>query len=124
MPKGVAQPNEIWLRQTVGESVGGSGGESTEAMPEGVASRREDRLATLSQAAAAPFYSRCAGVQPAHRAGLIELAALLAQQQQGQIVPLAITVARPHMTRSQLEGAIYKSEDLLAKASLFNQPSR
>ena len=122
VPKGVAQPNEIWLRQTVGESVGGSGGESTEAMPEGVASWREDRLATLSQRQPRLFTVVVPVYNPRTEQALIELAALLAQQQQGQIVPLAITVARPHMTRSQLEGAIYKSEDLLAKASLFNQP--
>ena len=52
---------------------------------------------------------------------LIELAALLAQQQGGQIVPLAITVARPHMTRSQLSRAVYRSETLLEKARLFSQ---
>ncbi len=52
---------------------------------------------------------------------LIELAALLAQQQGGQVVPLAIAVARPHMTRSQLSRAVQRSETLLAKASLFSQ---
>ncbi|MGB3294928.1 MAG: cation:proton antiporter [Phormidesmis sp.] len=53
---------------------------------------------------------------------LIELAALLAQQQGGQVVPLAIAVARPHMTRSQLSQSVQRSETLLAKASLFSQP--
>ncbi len=52
---------------------------------------------------------------------LIELAALLAQQQGGQVVPLAIAVARPHMTRSQLSRSVQHSETLLTKASLFSQ---
>jgi Kef-type K+ transport system membrane component KefB/nucleotide-binding universal stress UspA family protein len=47
---------------------------------------------------------------------LVGMAALLAQHQAGRIVPLAITVARPHMTRQQLEGAVARSEQLLHKA--------
>ncbi len=126
VPKAVTQPNETWLRQTAGESVGGSVGEfaneSLGAFPDGVASRHEDRPAALSQRQSRLFTVVVPVYNPRTEQALIELAALLAQQQQGQVVPLAITVARPHMTRSQLEGAIYKSEDLLAKASLFNQP--
>ena len=118
VPKAAALPNETWLRQTVDES----GSESTEAFPDGVVQRPKDRPAAPSQRQPRLFTVVVPVYNPRTEQALIELAALLAQQQQGQIVPLAITVARPHMTRSQLEGAIYKSEDLLAKASLFNQP--
>ena len=98
VPKAAVLPNETWLRRRASDFI--------------KAPLRQPRFFTVM----VPVYN------PRTEQALIELAALLAQQQQGQIVPLAITVARPHMTRSQLEGAIHKSEDLLEKASLFNQP--
>ncbi|MEB3268862.1 MAG: cation:proton antiporter [Leptolyngbya sp.] len=52
---------------------------------------------------------------------LIELAALLAQQRQGQVVPLAIALARPHMTVDQLARSVRQSEALLAKAEALGQ---
>lgn len=52
---------------------------------------------------------------------LVELAASLAQRQQGRIVPLAITLARPHMNRQHLATAMARSEELLAKARQFSQ---
>ncbi len=52
---------------------------------------------------------------------LIELAALLAQKQAGKIVPLAITLARPHMNRAQLARAMSRSQDLLVNAEQFGQ---
>ncbi|MGC1219214.1 MAG: cation:proton antiporter [Phormidesmis sp.] len=69
----------------------------------------------------APFTVMVPVYNPQTEQFLIELSALLAQQQGGQIVPLAITVARSHMTRSQLENAAAKSEILLEKASEFSQ---
>ena len=52
---------------------------------------------------------------------LIALAALLAQQHKGQIVPLAITLARPHMSQQQLTKAILRSKRLLAKAKQYSK---
>ncbi len=123
VPKVAALPNETWLRATAGDF-------SEAAFGNGMAPRYEDRMAPRHEDGTREvplrqprFFTVMVPVyNPRTEQALIELAALLAQQQQGQIVPLAITVARPHMTRSQLEGAIHKSEDLLAKASLFNQP--
>lgn len=53
---------------------------------------------------------------PKTEAALVELAARLALQNDGQIVPLAITLARPHMSRPQLAQALDHSEALLAQA--------
>ncbi len=58
---------------------------------------------------------------PRTETDLIELAALLAQHQNGRIVPLAITLARPHMNRQQLATAMSRSEALLAKAEEVSQ---
>ncbi|MGF1603999.1 MAG: universal stress protein [Thermosynechococcaceae cyanobacterium] len=58
----------------------------------------------------APVYN------PQTEQNLIEMAALLARSQGGQIIPLAITVARPHMGTSQLHQAMERSEELLEKA--------
>jgi Kef-type K+ transport system membrane component KefB/nucleotide-binding universal stress UspA family protein len=52
---------------------------------------------------------------------LVGMAALLAQHQAGRIVPLAITVARPHMNRQQLEVAVARSEQLLHKAEALSR---
>ncbi len=47
---------------------------------------------------------------------LIELAALLARQTHGQILPLAIATAAAQMDAPQLENSLQRSEQLLAKA--------
>jgi Kef-type K+ transport system membrane component KefB/nucleotide-binding universal stress UspA family protein len=52
---------------------------------------------------------------------LIELAALLARRQGGYIVPLVITLARPHMNQRHLAKAMLQSERLLKKAEKFSQ---
>ncbi|MDZ8188840.1 MAG: cation:proton antiporter [Nostoc sp. ChiSLP02] len=48
---------------------------------------------------------------------LIEMAALLARQSQGKIVPLAIASATAHMDAPQLEASLERSERLLTKAT-------
>ena len=50
---------------------------------------------------------------------LIELAALLAKE--GKIVPLGITLARPHMTQQKLKQAISRTQNLLNKAEGFGR---
>lgn len=52
---------------------------------------------------------------------LIEMAALLARQAQGRIVPLAIATAFAHMDAPQLEASVQRSEKLLAKALAFSR---
>lgn len=58
---------------------------------------------------------------PATESALIELAARLAQQQNGEIIPLAITLARPGMSRPQLAQALDHSEALLAEAEALGE---
>jgi nucleotide-binding universal stress UspA family protein len=48
---------------------------------------------------------------------LIEMAALLARQVKGKIVPLAIATAAAHMDAPQLEASLQRSERLLSKAT-------
>lgn len=48
---------------------------------------------------------------------LIELAALLARQTSGRIIPLAIATAAAHMDAPQLEASLQRSERLLFKAT-------
>ncbi|NDJ25005.1 universal stress protein [Nostoc sp. B(2019)] len=48
---------------------------------------------------------------------LIEMAALLARQANGRIVPLAIATAAAHMDAPQLEASLQRSERLLVKAT-------
>ena len=48
---------------------------------------------------------------------LIEMAALLARQSQGKIIPLAIATAAAHMDAPQLEASLQRSEWLLNKAT-------
>ncbi|MBN3886105.1 MAG: cation:proton antiporter [Nostoc sp.] len=48
---------------------------------------------------------------------LIEMAALLARQSQGKIIPLAIANAAAHMDAPQLEASLQRSERLLIKAT-------
>ncbi|TVP62370.1 MAG: sodium:proton antiporter [Nodularia sp. (in: Bacteria)] len=48
---------------------------------------------------------------------LVEMAALLANQAQGKIVPLAIATAAAQMDAPQLETSLHRSERLLAKAT-------
>jgi len=48
---------------------------------------------------------------------LIEMAALLARQENGRIVPLAIATAFAHMDAPQLSASVQRSERLLAKAT-------
>ncbi|WP_017315539.1 cation:proton antiporter domain-containing protein [Mastigocladopsis repens] len=51
---------------------------------------------------------------------LIEMAALLAQQAHGKIVPLAIATAFAHMDAPQLEASVQRSQRLLAKATALS----
>ncbi len=83
--------------------------------------RPDDEWLVPEAQAVRPFTVVVPVYNPQTEQFLIELAALLAQQQGGQVVPLAIAVARPHMTRAQLSRAVQRSETLLAKASLFSQ---
>ena len=52
---------------------------------------------------------------------LIEMAALLARQAQGQIVPLAIAKATAHMDAPQLESAFQRGEQLLENATTISR---
>ncbi|WP_088243054.1 cation:proton antiporter [Calothrix rhizosoleniae] len=52
---------------------------------------------------------------------LIEMAALLAHQTHGQIIPLAIATAAAQMDAPQLENSLHRSEQLLAKAVGLSQ---
>lgn len=51
---------------------------------------------------------------------LIEMAALLARQSHGRIVPLAIATAFAHMDAPQLEASVLRSQRLLAKATALS----
>lgn len=51
---------------------------------------------------------------------LIEMAALLARQSNGRIVPLAIATAFAHMDAPQLEASVRRSQRLLAKATALS----
>jgi Kef-type K+ transport system membrane component KefB/nucleotide-binding universal stress UspA family protein len=52
---------------------------------------------------------------------LLEMAALLARQESGRIVPLAIAAAYAHMDAPPLEAALQRGEGLLAKAMELSQ---
>ncbi|BAZ37251.1 sodium/hydrogen exchanger [Calothrix sp. NIES-4101] len=52
---------------------------------------------------------------------LIEMAALLAKQGNGKIVPLAIATAAAHMDAPQLEASLQRSERLLIKANALSR---
>ncbi|MEH1930991.1 cation:proton antiporter domain-containing protein [Nostoc sp.] len=52
---------------------------------------------------------------------LIEMAALLARQCQGKIIPLAIAAAAAHMDAPQLETSLQRSEGLLTKATAHSR---
>ncbi|MEH2138666.1 cation:proton antiporter domain-containing protein [Nostoc sp.] len=52
---------------------------------------------------------------------LIEMAALLARQSQGKIIPLAIATAAAHMDAPQLEASLQRSEQLLTKATAHSR---
>ncbi len=52
---------------------------------------------------------------------LIEMAALLAQQANGKIIPLAIATAAAQMDAPRLEASLQRSERLLAKASALSK---
>ncbi|MEH2063925.1 MAG: cation:proton antiporter [Nostoc sp.] len=52
---------------------------------------------------------------------LIEMAALLARQSQGKIIPLAIAPATAHMDAPQLEASLQRSERLLTKATAHSR---
>ncbi len=52
---------------------------------------------------------------------LMEMAALLARQAQGKIIPLAIATAANHMDAPQVEASLQRSERLLVKATGLSQ---
>ncbi|MEB3219395.1 MAG: cation:proton antiporter [Nostocales cyanobacterium 94392] len=52
---------------------------------------------------------------------LMEMAALLAHQTQGKIIPLAIATATAHMDAPQLENSLQRSEILLNKATALSR---
>ncbi len=52
---------------------------------------------------------------------LMEMAALLAHQTQGKIIPLAIATAAAHMDAPQLENSLLRSERLLNKATALSR---
>ncbi|MBO3458854.1 cation:proton antiporter [Aetokthonos hydrillicola Thurmond2011] len=52
---------------------------------------------------------------------LIEMAALLARQGNGKIIPLAVATAFAHMDAPQLDASVQRSERLLAKATALSQ---
>ncbi|MEM8809353.1 MAG: cation:proton antiporter [Cyanobacteria bacterium P01_G01_bin.38] len=90
-------------------------------LPQTPAPLKEEWLTIAEQQRDFPFTVVVPVYNPQTEQYLIELASLLAQHQTGQVVPLAITVARPHMTRSQLARSVGRSEALLEKARLFSQ---
>ncbi|MBD2505684.1 cation:proton antiporter [Anabaena azotica] len=58
---------------------------------------------------------------PHTQQNLVEMAALLASQAQGRIVPLAIATSAAHMDAPQLEISLQRSERLLARATAHSQ---
>lgn len=58
---------------------------------------------------------------PQTEQNLLEMAALLAQQESGRVVPLAITVGHAHMDAPQLDASIQRSQKLLSRAKELSQ---
>ncbi|MDZ8025141.1 MAG: cation:proton antiporter [Nostoc sp. DedQUE01] len=75
-------------------------------LPDGDTPETDDALTIV-----VPIYN------PQTQQYLIEMAALLARQSKGKIVPLAIANAAAHMDAPQLEASLERSERLLTKAT-------
>lgn len=73
------------------------------------------------EAADTPFKVLVPVYNPKTEQYLIEMAALLARQAQGQIVPLAIAKATAHMDAPQLESAFQRGEQLLENATTISR---
>ncbi|MDZ8237431.1 MAG: cation:proton antiporter [Nostoc sp. ChiQUE01a] len=76
-------------------------------LPDGDTPETDDALTIV-----VPIYN------PQTQQYLIEMAALLARQSKGKIVPLAIANAAAHMDAPQLEASLERSERLLTKATV------
>ncbi len=73
------------------------------------------------EAADTPFKVLVPVYNPKTEQYLIEMAALLARQAQGQIVPLAIAKATANMDAPQLESAFQRGEELLENATTISR---
>lgn len=74
-----------------------------------------------TQATESPFKVVVPVYNPKTEQYLIEMAALLARQTEGQIVPLAIALATAHMDAPQLETAFQRGEQLLENATTISR---
>ncbi|MEM6753305.1 MAG: cation:proton antiporter, partial [Cyanobacteria bacterium P01_C01_bin.38] len=77
--------------------------------------------APVSEQVDSPFSIIVPVYNPATQQHLMEMAALLAQQAQGKIMPLAIATAAAHMDAPQLENSLRRSERLLNKATALSR---
>ncbi len=73
------------------------------------------------EAADSPFTVLVPVYNPKTEQYLIEMAALLARQAEGRIVPLAIAKASAHMDAPQLEAAFQRGQQLLDNATTISQ---
>lgn len=74
-----------------------------------------------TEAADTPFKVLVPVYNPKTEQYMIEMAALLARQAQGQIVPLAIAKATAHMDAPKLESAFQRGEQLLENATTISR---
>ncbi|NJO60215.1 MAG: universal stress protein [Richelia sp. RM2_1_2] len=75
----------------------------------------------VSQKIDSPFSIIVPVYNPQTQQHLMEMAALLAHQTQGKIIPLAIATAAAHMDAPQLENSLKRSEILLNKATALSR---
>ncbi|MBE9211875.1 cation:proton antiporter [Plectonema cf. radiosum LEGE 06105] len=75
----------------------------------------------VSQKIGSPFSIIVPVYNPQTQQHLMEMAALLAHQTQGKIIPLAIATAAAHMDAPQLENSLKRSEILLNKATALSR---
>lgn len=77
--------------------------------------------AAISDKIDSPFSILVPVYNPQTQQHLMEMAALLARQAQGRIIPLAIATAAAHMDAPQLEDSLRRSERLLNKATALSR---
>jgi Kef-type K+ transport system membrane component KefB len=76
---------------------------------------------TSSEIKDSPFRIVVPVYNPQTQQHLMEMAALLAHQTHGKIIPLAIATAAAHMDAPQLENSLSRSERLLSKATALSR---
>lgn len=81
----------------------------------------ESQTCNLAERSQQPFTILVPFYNPKTQRHLIELAALLAHHESGQIVPLAIAKAHVHMDAPQLEKALDRNHHLLEQASIIGE---